>query len=138
MRPILLGMNNPHSTDPTKALLPTPNGSAGHRLWKLSGYPEEQYLFKYERVNLVNEIKWEPVSAKAAAVKFSTGLSSRTVVVLGFETWKMFGFPAISPCDSIGVDSSTFYFVPHPSGRNLWYNEDGNQKKVRELLRRLA
>lgn len=138
MKPILLGMNNPHSTDPSKALLPVPNGSAGHRLWKLSGYPEDQYLSKFERVNLVNAITWEPKAAKAAAVRISMSLSSRDVIVLGFETWKMFGLPAISPCDSIGVDSSTFYFVPHPSGRNLWYNKEENQKLVRELLRRLA
>lgn len=30
-----------------------------------------------------------------------------------------------------------FYLVPHPSGRNLWYNEDSNRRMVAALLGRL-
>lgn len=141
MRPIILGMNNPHSSDPEMALSPTGDpGSAGNRLWNYSGMTETQYRLSFVRRNLLGTKAWATREARASAEKFLDDLEDgSTVIVLGFETWKAFGFRMVQPCRSLVVSGgSTLWFVPHPSGRNLWFNEEGNREMVGQLLRRLS
>lgn len=34
------------------------------------------------------------------------------------------------------VDNIIWYMVPHPSGKNSWYNDNKNREKVRELFQK--
>jgi hypothetical protein len=124
-RPILVGIDNPHSADPRRALMPMPTGSAGWRLWKLSGMPRPEYLRAFQRVNACDRPVIPPGSR---------------VVVLGREAWGALGLPFATPlCEvEVPVTRTRFTLVPHPSGRNLWYNDEDNRQRVGDLLRGLA
>lgn len=139
-RPIILGMNNPRSSDPLLVLSPTGDpGSAGNRLWNLSGMTETEYRLAFERRNLVRGPEWTSAVARAAAKKFSCAGGS-SVLVLGSATWAAFPFLPRDPMLLRRYDhnQTRFYAVPHPSGRNLWYNDKKNRARVGRLLRRLA
>lgn len=130
-RPLLVGLDNPHSSDPRAALFIRPRGSAGARLHELSGMGEMEYLRSFDRVN---------------ARDLPTGnrehwLSGRTVLVLGREAWRVLGLPPgcrffdrVLSWDGEGK----FVLVPHPSGRNHFYNSSANRRRVTRLLRRTA
>lgn len=130
-RPLLLGTDNPHSSDPRAALLPRPRGGAGHRLFVMSRMTWREYRNAFERRNSC-DVTLED-------------LRDRTVVVLGRETWRrtrpLLGASAprvLDMFDRYFTGSSIFLMVPHPSGRNLWYNESRNRHRVTRLLRRLS
>lgn len=124
-RPIIVGCDNPHSDDPERALETTCPGSAGWRLWKLSGLTREAYERSFQRVN-VSDMPEIPNRSR--------------VVVLGREAWRALGLPFVVPLDEVALPGvfTTFTYVPHPSGKNLWYNDQENCRRVGELLRRLA
>lgn len=141
MKPIILGMNNPKSSDPLKVLLPTDEpGSAGNRLWNMTEMTETQYLLAFDRRNLLSSRTWRNRAAIVAAQKFMEELPERSeVVVLGRLVWFAFDFEIVPPCERrITANGSKFYFVPHPSGKNLWYNDEDNGKRVGRLLRSLS
>lgn len=142
MRPIILGMNNPHSSDPLLVLSPTGDpGSAGNRLWNMSGMSETEYRLAFDRRNLVSGPEWTSEIARLATKRFVVDLEEiATIVVLGRLTWNAFAFlPGDQwPCRAWRTNARTWWFVPHPSGRNLWYNDPENGRKVGKLLRRLA
>ena len=155
MKPILIGMNNPISTRPGHELYPAPEGCTGWRLWRMlnarTGASRIQYLDTFERRNLVVGKEWDRLAARARAYEVVQELrdSGRTVVLLGqsvreafhyvLEEWHgvpVGGLPAllIHPQQVEGV---TWRQVPHPSGRNLWFNEPENRKVVELLLEEL-
>lgn len=162
MKPILVGMNNPISTRPGHELYPAPEGCTGHRLWQMlharTGASRVQYLDSFERRNLVRGREWDRVAARARAYEVVQELrdSGRTVVLLGqsvreafdyvlknngLDTWAIpCGDPAgippvlVHPRVRAGV---TWRQIPHPSGRNLWYNEEENRKIVELLMEEL-
>lgn len=125
-RPLLLGLDNPYSTDPRNALLPRPSHSAGGRLFRLASMPWSEYNATFERRNICDVTQEE--------------LTGRTVVVLGREAWRRLGLSGTEFFDRTrGAQPDTlFILIPHPSGRNLWYNSSKNRYRVRRLLRRLA
>lgn len=131
-KPLLLGIDNPHSTDPRAALLPRPKGSAGHRLFKMASMKWSVYKAAFDRANVSDVISSNDVCEE---------LNDRVVVVLGKMTWRRLSMPNYSqPFDKVRSDfyRSTFILVPHPSGKNLFYNEPSNRESVTRLLRRLA
>ena len=141
MRPLLVGMNNPVSVDPRHALYPVPRGCTGHRLWlvlnELDGTSVSRYLRLFERVNLVQG-RWNAVTARARAQELRPTMSGRSSVLLGREVWGAFHLPRVEACASVDLHDAVVYFVPHPSGRNLWYNDGDNRRRVGELLASLA
>lgn len=145
MKPIILGMNNPISSDPAHALYPSPEGCTGHRLWRMlnarTGCSRSEYLEAFERRNLISQKTWPNMGlARAAASEFLRELCSRTepltVLVLGAEPRDALRLPRVlvKPVEMYGV---TWRLVPHPSGRNLWYNVKGNRETVELLLEEL-
>jgi len=143
-RPVLLGMNNPVSSDPAHALYPHPPGCAGHRLWGMlneampSGeqVSRSQYLRAFDRRNLVAGKTWSQAEARAGAGELTRELRGRVVVVLGQQPRQALGLPLhlIHPIVHEGV---TWRQVPHPSGRNHYYNDATNRRVVGELLAEL-
>lgn len=142
-RPLLVGMNNPISLLPEHALYPAPDGCAGARLWRLleseTGAGMRDYLRAFERVNLVTG-PWDAGVARCAAddLQDSGRLRGRRVVLLGREVARAFAFgslkypvPWLNPLVGEGT---IFYPLPHPSGRNTWYNSEDNRRAAAQLL----
>lgn len=171
MKPILVGMNNPISTRPGHELYPAPEGCTGWRLWQLlaarTGASRLQYLDVFERRNLVRDLTWNRLAARARAYEMVCELrgSGRTVVLLGQSVREAFDyvikgepcrFCGTGPCETCmntGLDEPnglppilvhpqvaggcTWRQVPHPSGRNMWYNDSDNKKVVELLMEEL-
>lgn len=144
-RPLLLGMNNPLSDDPEFDLYPYPAGSAGYRLWRLlpEGTSRAQYLAAFDRRNLLRAREWSAAEARRAAQALLPDLVGRLVVVLGTEVRSALGLPKVEP---LSINESwlpgspaqlRWVALPHPSGRNLWYNNEANRLRASDLLERI-
>jgi hypothetical protein len=149
MRPLLLGMARGDGKRGPQ-LLPSTSGdgnSAADRLLRISGMTREKYLASFERRNAL-PYGWSKKAAREASTEIRKRFRGRTVVVLGRETWRAIGLPRIEWLDhheevaGEGRRSrsklTVWYLVPHPSGRNPWYNLAKNRAKVTMLLARLA
>jgi hypothetical protein len=121
----IVGIDNPSSRDPSKALEPHSPVSAGGRLFKMSGMSMDDYFDSFRRVNVIDR-----------PFPFSRG---DRVVVLGLRPWNRLRLPpALGWWTSVERGGVTFHIVPHPSGRSLLYNDEGNRKRLRDLLQMLA
>jgi hypothetical protein len=140
MRPVLIGMNNPISSAPEHALFPYPPGCTGHRLLEMlqsrvPGATRREYLARFDRRNVV----YGPLFDKQIARDGAAGLyseffgSGRTIVLLGADTAAAFGIPRLLIHPQI-IGGSTWRQIPHPSGRNLWFNDKQNRLLVAMLL----
>lgn len=142
MRPVLLGMNNPVSARPEHALYPYPPGCTGARLLKLlrrrvPDVSRQEYLAAFDRRNLLSKLFWSRDEARAAAESFRTeDLRGRTVLVLGEQVRDLLGLEAqlVYPVERDGV---IWRQLPHPSGRNHWYNDDVCAELAAMLLEEL-
>ena len=138
MRPLLLGMADPHSDDPRHALYPDPPGCAGHRLYAMTGMTIREYLTSFKRANLCGR-DWDAVVAQERAGKLLSERIATPVVVLGCAVWNALGLgPRPGNGESVRVSRRHFYYLPHPSGQNLAYNDPATRAIARQLLRRLA
>jgi len=140
MRPVLIGMNNPVSSEPEHALFPYPEGCTGHRLLAMlqSRVPKatrREYCARFDRRNVVSAKVFDSKMAqKGAADLFNEFFGSgRTVVLLGADTVAAFGIPRLLIHPQM-IGGATYRQIPHPSGRNLWYNVDENKVLVSMLL----
>lgn len=159
-RPLLIGMNNPVSTLPGHELYPLPEGCTGNRLWKMlharTGARMTQYRDVFERRNLVRGVQFDRLRARARAHEIVTELhgSGRTIVLLGRAVQEAFHFAlSETPQDVVWNEPArglppllvhpqeaggcTWRQIPHPSGRNLWYNEPKNVHVVELLMEEL-
>lgn len=137
MRTVILGMNSPIPG----CLHPDIPGAAGERLFKMSGMTISEWETSFERRNLLPTKRWDREKATKSGPKVREKLKDRTVIVLGTEVWRALGLgsrPRHLSSSVISPEGSVFYFLPHPSGRNLFYNHEGNRMAARKLLRRLA
>lgn len=133
-------MNNPVSSEPKHALFPHPPGCTGHRLYEMlkSRVPDitmSKYLARFDRRNVVSMRVFDKQSALEGARKLDTEFfgSRRTVVLLGADTATAFGFPRLLIHPQM-IGGYTVRQIPHPSGRNLWYNSEENKMLVSMLL----
>jgi hypothetical protein len=142
MKPVLIGMQNPLSVRPEHALFPYPPGCTGHRIFEMlrerrPDLRRQNYLDTFERRNLVVG-DWDRDTARKSADLFYAEFwgSRRTIVLLGEEVRRAFCHPPLllHPQD---IGGSTWRQVPHPSGRNRWYNGSENRKAVGLLLEEL-
>ena len=142
---LLLGMNNPLSDDPEFDLYPYPEGSAGWRLWKMlpEGTTRRQYLDMFDRRNLLRAREWDQRAARAAAQELLPELGGRAVIVLGTQVRAALGLPKAEPLTwyemripPVGQKATGFFYaaLPHPSGRNMWYNKMANREAVGKFL----
>lgn len=150
VRPLLLGMNNPLSDDPKYDLYPYPEGSAGYRLWKMipGDVWRRDYLGSFDRRNLLRAREWSQREAREASRALMPELHGRLVLVLGTQVRAALGLLPAEPLARMlaevdcgqarSVDAPRIKFewiaIPHPSGRNLWYNDPANVRAVGELL----
>jgi hypothetical protein len=144
IKPILIGMNNPISQAPEHALYPLPEGCSGNRLWKMLNEVDPRatmwaYKTVFRRTNLVvGPFNTTAARHRAAEMMETQFGGARSVVLLGRQVSAAFGLPGdLPPASQIPYVSAAgmdFYYLPHPSGRNLWYNQEANRRAAGEVL----
>lgn len=147
MRAVLLGMNNPLSQRVEAALHPAPVNSTGHRIFRLLNEPRLglpqlhriDYMYGFRRLNLLRGA-WNRRAAEEAGpwARWCLDPSEELVIVLGSEVWRALGLPKDHPSVlPVGMGSSPteWRWLPHPSGRNRWYNDPDNRLVAAMLLR---
>lgn len=150
---LIVGLNNPLSSSPEDALVPWPDGCTGARLYDLIAeaapkFTEDQYLAAFDRMNLWPgaELPSGIGRTKALRAQGRKVLKSilaaryRTVVLLGPLVWTNVLETTETPewFTSRRHYGREFYYVPHPSGRNLLYNNPMVRKRASSLLATLA
>lgn len=136
-------MNNPVSSEDGHQLFPAPEGCTGHRIWqmlneRLPHVSRREYLDTFERRNLVTGRQWSRELGRQEAERVYAELwgSGRTVILLGEAVRLSFGHPRLLVEPQL-IGGTTWRQVPHPSGRNLWYNEERHRRMVGLLLEEL-
>lgn len=141
MRPLLIGQAPGPNTRSDKPLFPYPSTSAGGRLQQMTGLTRGQYLRTFDRMNLLQHFPGSvqngdsfPLSkARPAAQAVEQVLGGRRVVLVGRNVATAFGFresPFFEWFDQ-PIWGYEAVVVPHPSGRNHWYNNEENRALAR-------
>lgn len=143
MNILLVGQAPGPNTDPDLPLFPIPSTSAGGRLMQFMGLTRTQYLRTFDRVNLLryypgkwqNGDRWPIRDARIAAEALAPLFAGRKVVLVGrnvadafdlrvdFHEWTTLQVRRRNPvtgCPGL----CQIAVVPHPSGRNHWYNQE--------------
>jgi hypothetical protein len=144
-RALLLGEDNPLSDAPEHALYPYPEGCSGHRLMKILGLPEDQYLALH-RANLCSRESFSMKEARRRAVLLCTDPFApwRVIVMLGRKVADAFGYErdffthGIEPRTASWTTPITLVSLPHPSGRVLLWNKPESRQRAREILREMV
>ena len=146
MKPVIVGMNNPYSVDPKYALYPHPTGSAGHRLFEMLRAAGNRmnikvtplkYVDAFDRINLLNETKWDPAKAKSLSPAVLAYLKGRTVVLCGKSSANILGMQKVDFGTTPKFDTYwdfSYYVIPHPSGLCREYNDPATVRSVGDLL----
>jgi uracil-DNA glycosylase len=135
-RVLLVGELNPYGADPRAALYHLPRGASGDRLREILGLSDASYARRLAKVNLCSG-QWSAKRAQAAA-RFLIDTSSQPVLVLlGARVRDAFGGPPFFGRRTWRrLDGSEISMVglPHPSGRNLLWNDPANRARAAALL----
>jgi hypothetical protein len=142
---LLIGEDNPYGDAPEFTLYPSPDGCSGHRLMKILGLPEDQYLALH-RANLCSREAFSMREARRRAELLCADPSApwRVVVLLGRKVADAFAYErdffthGIEPRTAMWTRPITLVSLPHPSGRVLLWNKPEMRHRAREILRELA
>ena len=141
-RVLLVGENNPYGADPEFALYCYPPGCAGHRLFRIFGLPEDQYLGLH-RTNLCAG-DWSKTQAQARVWELlSPQAPWRVIVLLGRKVTESFEKVALdSPLVAFSTrgccPGMTLVSLPHPSGRNAAMWNPKARDRARQIMRELV
>lgn len=139
MRPVVLGMNNPHSDSLDDVLSPRFPGSAGCRLYQMvrevdSTVSEAEYLERLDRRNIITEGCWSKQRAKLASSAMLDSLRGRRVVLLGTALPSVLGLRHAGRWYEWYEAGMTWCVAPHPSGLNRVYNDVEYRHRTGRLL----
>lgn len=146
---LIIGLDNPQSSDPRHALFPHPKGCAGHRLYNMilevDAYFDRAQYMSIPKSNLFpcgrmpTKQKKGNLTMAAQVLIASVQDTDKKVVLLGNEvrnavfgdtlgkTWPMAKFTTLH--------GARFAWIPHPSGRNPFYNDTRNRRKIGRFLK---
>lgn len=139
--PVLLGLCDPHCTDPERALWPNPPGSDGWRIWMMMrahrALTPDDYANGFERRNIVSGRAWSIEAARSSVSTLRQEFRGRSVVVFGAATWCRMGLTSnrwklLRYWDDGGI---RWWSLPNPNPRN--YNDLNFKSRAGELLVRL-
>jgi len=143
---LLVGECNPYFAghgDPSYSLFCYPVGSAGYRLRRILGLPQHRYLALH-RANLCDG-DWSKERAKQRAHELLSPQAPWSVIVLlgrkvteAFEKVALDGAPLVAFSTRTCCPGMTLVSLPHPSGRNLVWNQPWARDRARQLLREVA
>jgi len=135
--------------DPERhALYPHPSGCAGERLYQMTGLGLLEYL-RIPRRNVIrtyaetNDGKFPALAARDGAERLRPMLAGYDVVFMGRQVARAFGHDGntILPLRLLTWREGPTYryaMMPHPSGRNRWYNEEANRRLAVRFISRAA
>jgi hypothetical protein len=136
-RIVIVGMTNPLSRRPEHALFTRPEGCTGNRLWKMAtartGISEREWLQMTDRRNLCLG-EWNRADARVSAREMLLEIENKTTILLGSEVALCFPSCGMLAQWHRGRATRPWIHLPHPSGRNHWYNDRGMQAGVEILL----
>lgn len=136
--------------EPRYALYPVPVGCTGYRLWEMTGLPTSQYI-KLDRRNLLDYWpgrqgqgdKFPVRAAREAAEAMTPTLAGKRVLMMGKGVAQAFGIEdppllrwATRITNLVPRCSFRWAVLPHPSGRNRWYNDEENRARAEAFVRR--
>jgi hypothetical protein len=132
-RVLLVGTDNPYGDVPEFALYCYPPGSAGHRLRRILGLSEDQYLALH-RTNLCSSGAWSlPIARQRAAELLEASAPWRVIVLLGADVGRAFAYDR--PFFTHAARGETqLVSLPHQSGRNVLWNNAKHRLRAREIL----
>jgi len=140
MKPILLGMcdTRPVSLRRGGPLYPNP-GTSGQRLLQVicSVRPHTtvaEFCQTFDRRNVLDAQRWDWREAENRGSKLREEFAGCVVICLGEEVRKALDLQVVIGFGPYFDGKAFYYFLPHPSGRNLWYNEPRNRELVGRLL----
>lgn len=143
--PLLIGQAPGPNTNPDAPLWPKPLSSTGGRLMELMGLGKVAYLRTFDRTNLLHTHpgQWEDkdrfprVHARVAAQAMRPLLRGRPVIYVGRAVAEAFGHRelAFHTWDRCGQWRYRHAVIPHPSGRNRWYNAEANRLEAQAFWR---
>lgn len=141
--PLLIGQAPGPNTDPALPLHPLPKTSTGGRLAELIGMSPVDYHRSFERINLLQDFpgqhkrddKFPLGKAKIAARAIVPLLRERVVILVGRNVATAFGL--LEEPFHVWMEDTQWCqamaIVPHPSGRNHWYNKPDNRLEAQEF-----
>lgn len=140
---LLIGQAPGPRTDPDLPLYPLPATATGGRLIRLMGVGLREYLRGTERVNLLQQFpgkhrrddRFPMRPARAAAQELLPRMAGRVVVLVGRNVANAFSlpieflvwWPALLGAERLAC-------IPHPSGRNRWYNDPARREQVASFM----
>jgi hypothetical protein len=147
LKPILVGEANPYGADPGYALYPLPEIATGGRLARILGMNECEYLRAFERRNLC-PTTWSAKASRAGVARILGKAlldgheEAAPLILLGAKVMRAFGYefePFTKHRVLLRSRSAPQWRVclPHPSGRNLLWNDPRSAQRARELVRGL-
>lgn len=136
----------PHHDPDRHALFPYPSGCTGSRLKELMGLSRGRYL-AIKRRNLlpyypggsVTGDNFPIAEARRRAEDMEPELQGRCVVFVGYAVARAFGYEEFVPL--VWYHHGRGYrwcVVPHPSGRNRWWNNPDNRAMGERFLSNLG
>lgn len=138
MKPLIIGQAPGPNTNPNTPL--HPKHYSGRVLCEAMGLQPYDYLRLFERTNLLGhypgkkqggEDRFPIAEARVAARALRPLFAGRQVILLGRNVADAFhgygGVPFLHWHKHVAV-------IPHPSGRNRWWNDPTNQERVRDFL----
>ena len=123
-------------------------GRIGERIASLAGITVEQYLYRTDRMNVLNQYPgrskgkgdaFPMKEAKLAVSKKAHVFSGRLVVFLGKSTAWVFGASASQYLTWRYSSALCCWFavLPHPSGIVRWWNSKDNKRQPADFLHSL-
>lgn len=130
---LIIGEAPSPTGDPSKPL----EGSVGARLAEYANLSWGRYLVETERRNLFSEPvdPWPARLALQVAANVWPSLVGRRTILLGKKVAAAFSVQLVElRWHKIDNQGTELALVPHPSGRNVWWNDAANRAAARRFL----
>jgi len=144
---LLVGLDNPQSSDPRYALFPHPSGCAGHRLMKMMQEVDKDFTRReYVAIPKTNLFPAgrkprtpgpQVVGIAGTLLQMQLEGTKKIVVLLGNEVRDAVFNPKKAQPKAMVLSElggTHFAWIPHPSGRNPYYNDTRRRRKVARFL----
>ena len=158
MKTILIGIAPARLGEEGQPLSALASQSTGRKISDMLGVSPTDYMMRFDRINVCPFPQTSTIVPKewTAAAENLAGsiLRNRRVILLGSNVVECFGIPRrlyeyLEWCErpisrSVGVAGFragrmtlpfSWAVLPHPSGRNRWYNDAENAERARLFLR---
>ena len=119
-------------------MYPYPPRSAAGRLKDIIGFTTREYLLSFARANLLDTYpgKAFPVKLGRQAVDgVIERMRGKPLLLMGRGVANAFGAGALEVLTWCEIEPGVrVAVIPHPSGRNVWYNDEANRAAVRAFF----